>query len=161
MEKEFKNTFEYLDNVGIMVTDKIMDMIQRDNKVASGRLLNSIDYDIKGDTRGFELVVEYIDYGKFVLSGRKKGGRLPPVKEIEKWLRIKMVPIGGGRKRGFSNIEKMSWGVAKNIQKKGIKPYNFLKPLDSYIKGRRYKKGFELAMKKDIDIQVSKMTKKI
>jgi len=170
-ENDFPNTYEYLDEEGVFITDIIRDDIQKDRKVASGKLLNSIDYDIIDRNGKLSIIIVYADHGEYVLSGRKPGSRMPPVSAIQRWLKIKHIPIGGGRvrpvggykslmKKNVKTINQLAWAVSKSIAKYGIRPYNFLKDVQPYFESKVFLDGFEEAMAKDIEFQVKKEIKK-
>jgi len=75
-----KETFEALDKFGDTVKTKSKLNLKRKNKKASGRLINSIDYDIKVSKNSFQfdLYAEdywaYVDYGVKGIGGTKADG---------------------------------------------------------------------------------------
>ena len=157
-EQDFPNTYAFLDEEGIFIVESIQIDIQKKGKVASGTLLNSIDYDIKEMKNDLEIVIEYADYGKFVLSGRKAGSRMP--------LRIKRIPISGGKVKpvgGYKTLQKKNVKslkqLSKSIAKRGIKPFNFLEDVPPYLKSPQFKNAYCEAMSKDIAYQMKKELK--
>lgn len=89
------------------------------SKNATNTLTRSIKYKVVGDT----LDITMIGYGRYVQSGRRAGARMPPVNEIEKWVKVRGIrPNKGGTTRG------LSFAIAKSIKEKGIRPFDFAPP---------------------------------
>lgn len=60
--------------------------------IASGKLINSINYDITLSESGeWSVVFEYLDYGRFVDKGRNPG-RFPNAGAIKNWIALKGIP---------------------------------------------------------------------
>lgn len=86
----------------------------RANKVASGKLLNSVAYELKEEAQGILFIIKAEPYIKWVDEGRKPGGKYVPIQPLIQWARIKGLP------------EEAAWGIRKNIWKFGIRPTNIL-----------------------------------
>lgn len=87
-------------------------------KRASGELIRSIKGEVKIENEGYSAVLNVADYYKYVEYGRRKGGKMPPVSAILKWVEVKpVIP----RENGISK-EQLSWAIAKKIQRDGIEP---------------------------------------
>jgi len=110
---------EVLNKYGIDITTDIKQVLERSNVRASGDLINSIDYKILQRDGEYRLVISYLDYGEFVLSGRKPNSKPPPYTPIIRWTKLKGLP------------QSAAYPIAKSIGKKGIKPFNFLFPFFS------------------------------
>jgi hypothetical protein len=83
-------------------------------KVASGSLVNSINYRLQDTANGINLILLADDYLKYVDKGRKPG-TYPPIQAIQKWVAIKGIP------------KQAAWAIRQNIYKFGIKPTNVIK----------------------------------
>lgn len=95
------------------------------NKVASGKLYNSVSAQIKHNSDGDAIVISMEDYGSFVQSGRAPGKKGVPVSAIEKW--IKSRGLKGRDKKGrFITNKSFAFAIRQNIMKFGIKPANFI-----------------------------------
>jgi hypothetical protein len=103
------------------------------NRVASGRLLNSltyklrirynkptIDFTVKGDAGKYADVIEY---------GRKPGAKMPPVSAIEQWIKLKPLKLrnrqGEFIKSTESAIKSAAFAIAKSIGENGIEGINY------------------------------------
>ena len=160
IEDKYKNTFEVLDEFGEQILQEIEELLIKKNKVVSEQLIKSLDYDISDDNEVLGLVIEYIDYGKYVLSGRRKGGKMPPVENIRTWLKQKKIPFEKGKVRNINygnlkmkskkrELNNLAWAVAKSIKKKGVKPFNFLKPYENIVSSTEYKNRIKTALIED------------
>jgi len=92
---------------------KIMVAMLRGNKpypkVASGSLVNSINYRLQDTANGINVILLANDYLKYVDQGRKPG-TYPPIQAIQRWVAIKGLP------------KQAAWAIRTNIFKFGIKP---------------------------------------
>ena len=77
------------------------------NAIATGRLYDSISFEVKFE--GVSSTVEFsmADYGVYVDGGRRPG-KMPPLSKIKEWTRVKGIP------------EKYAFPIARNIGKFGI-----------------------------------------
>jgi len=95
------------------------------NKVASGKLYNSVSAKIKETKNGGAIQISMEDYGSFVQSGRAPGKKGVPIFAIEKW--IKSRGLKGRDKKGrFITNKSFAFAIRHNIMKFGIKPANFI-----------------------------------
>ena len=78
-------------------------------KVATGSLVNSINYKLKDTAQGLQIQLFANDYLEYVDRGRRPG-TYPPIRAIMKWAQIKGLP------------KQAAWAVRQNIFKFGIKP---------------------------------------
>lgn len=97
---------------------KIMVAVLKGNKpypkVASGSLINSINYKLQDTAQGINLILVANDYLKYVDQGRRPG-TYPPIQAIKKWVAIKGIP------------KEAAWAIRTNIYKFGIKPTNVIR----------------------------------
>jgi hypothetical protein len=73
------------------------------------------------DKDKYLLTLSYPFYGKFVDEGRRPG-KMPPVKDIMEWTRLKGIP------------ESAAYPIARKIGEKGTKGINFTEPFYDDIK---------------------------
>jgi hypothetical protein len=131
-----------LENYGIDITSEIKDILEKSNVKASGDLINSINYKIEKDSKGYSLVIEFNDYGDFVLKGRKPNSTPPPIAPIIKWTKLKGLD------------EKLAYPIAKGIGKNGIKPFDFLFPF--FNKLNRFSRELENNVALEIETILTK-----
>jgi hypothetical protein len=82
-------------------------------KVATGRLVKSINYRLQPLATGIQVQLLSEDYLKYVDKGRRPG-TYPPIQAIKRWAAVKGIPQGA------------AWGIRRNIYKYGIKPTNVI-----------------------------------
>lgn len=117
----------------------------RQGKKSSGNLYNTIDGEVEVYKNSFRMYFELGDYGEFVdkgVSGTKKKyktpfkftNKMPPPKEIEKW--VKKKGLKGRNKKGrFITHKSLSFLIARSIKQKGMKPsLYFTKPFNKHFK---------------------------
>jgi hypothetical protein len=107
------------------------------NKVASGKLLNSLSSKLVPGKKGQPgyLEVTYADYFEYVNLGRRPGVKKVPIKSLLEWISIRGIkprqinnPIRAQRgrfaKRGKNWQLGLAFAIQKNILKYGIRPTN-------------------------------------
>lgn len=96
------------------------------NKVASGKLRDSVKVISNNDAQGNSvLLVTMMQYAQWVQSGRLPGKKFVPIGQLEKW--IKERGLKGRDKKGkFITNKSFAFAIAKNINKFGIRPSNFI-----------------------------------
>jgi hypothetical protein len=108
------------------------------NKVASGKLLNSLSVTLVPGSNGepSELQITYQDYFKYVNLGRKTGKKRVPTKDILEWIKIRGIRPRNKKGQFIPKTEKnelrLAYAIQTNIFKYGIRPANIYdKGLDS------------------------------
>ena len=111
-------------------------------KVASGSLINSINYRLQDTANGIQVQLLANDYLKYVDQGRRPG-TYPPIKAIQKWVQIKGIK------------PEAAWAIRQNIYKFGIKPIRVIaKTRFTLETNRKYSQKYEKMI-------VDKLTKDI
>jgi hypothetical protein len=123
---QFRNLKNQLDALGREYVAELTQQLISADKVASGQLINSLDYEVLETVNGLVLKIIADDYLKFVDEGRKPGKR-PPQKAILKWVEQRGIKI---KKQTSSQT---AFVIARSIGKKGIKPTNVLKKTQQAI----------------------------
>lgn len=123
------NTLTF-NNLEKALTDFLNDFVStykslliRDNKKASGDLINSIKaLNIEFNTTKYTGSISLKNYWKYVEYGRKPG-KFPPPKKILNWVKVKKIlpkPI-----KGIKPTEKqLAFLISRKIARDGIKPGN-------------------------------------
>lgn len=101
-----KNIYDTLNDIGAQIVKEMGDIIKSKGAVASGKLLNSLQYDVQFNNGVWQLLIEYVDYGYFVDKGRNPG-RFPPMQSIKKWMSLKGIP------------QEALWPIMVKIKKAG------------------------------------------
>ncbi len=98
--------------------------LARQGAAATSLLVNSVKADALGELAW--QVGPHAQYARYVLEGRKPGGRLPPWRAIADWLRTKR--LGSDR--------ASAWAVARAIQRRGVKGRDYLTPVADRTQNR-------------------------
>jgi hypothetical protein len=116
-----KQLLETLQGIGNFILADMKVLIELNGAMATGRLLKEIRVNAIKDKDKYLLTLSYPFYGKFVDEGRRPG-KMPPVKDIREWTRLKGIP------------ESAAYPIAKKIGEKGTKGINFTEPFYDDIK---------------------------
>ena len=101
------------------------------DKYASGNLYNSLTATVMPGDNGFELVITYADYFKYVNEGRRPLVKRVPLTALLNWIKIRGIKGRNKKGRFISNLN-MAFAIRENIFKYGIRPADIYdKGLDS------------------------------
>lgn len=113
----WEKTRAVLSELGIDIITKYKEGLTRIGAVASGRLRDSTDWEIRETPNGLALYFITLDYWIFVEAGRAPG-KQPPISAILPWLIT----------RGINN-KASAFAIARTIGKRGIKARPVLGPI--------------------------------
>lgn len=102
----------------IVVKESVAELLRQDKR-ASGELIQSIRTVIEDIFNGVRMTERHIFYGDFVESGRKRGGKKVPIQALEQWIKTKN--FGSG-----INRTSLAFAIQTNIHKFGIEPSKWL-----------------------------------
>jgi hypothetical protein len=94
--------------------------------VASGRLINSLNYEVIELLNGIYLNMKYEKYLINVDQGRRPGAKPPGSSKILPWIKQKGIK-GRGKGGRFISNQSLAYLISRSIGKKGIKPTNVIK----------------------------------
>lgn len=142
-----KKELEYFANE---VINRSRNALTQKKKNTSKDLYNSLSYDLKVSSKGsFSLSFEMEEYGKFIdkgVKGRDSStkapnspyrfkNKMPPTKDLDKWVVRKGIKGVRNKKGQFIKRESIKFAIAKSIQKHGIETSNFFsKPFENAFK---------------------------
>jgi hypothetical protein len=95
------------------------------DKVASGRLRNSVQVNIVPSQDRPIIQILLDNYWQWVQSGRLPGKKGVPLDAIEQWIRSRGL-TGRDKKGRFIKRRSFAFAIQTNIKKFGIRPANFL-----------------------------------
>ena len=145
---------EYKNAVAVHYKDRLV----ADDKKATGQLINSISTEIKVGSDTFEVVLNVVDYFKYVEEGRKPG-KFPPVDKILSWIRVKPViprPIHGK----LPTQQQLAFLIGRKIATEGIEAGHQLRDTVQAINAEFIPK-LEAALQEDFDAYAIKVYDKI
>lgn len=92
------------------------------DKVATGKLLDSISYDVEIDSNGEpQMSLYYIDYFKYVNEGRRPNRKKVPISSILDWIKVRGLQ-GRNKKGRFIPRLSFAFAIQQSIFKYGIRP---------------------------------------
>jgi hypothetical protein len=95
------------------------------NKVASGKLRNSVSVDVRKNTQDSSiLLVMMADYAQYVQDGRLSNPKGVPIQSLMEWIRARKLK-GRNKKGKFITDKSFAFAIQTNIKKYGIKSSNF------------------------------------
>lgn len=156
MASKYPITLAYVKRYGDQVEQEIEKRLYNYGKYATGKLYDSIRYEIKETKSKISIAFFMLEYGKFVDKGTKpskyadskgKGtGKSPFIESLMKWCVIKGIP------------KEAAFPIRRNIWKYGIAPTNFFtipttRRVASFAKGvgETMAKDYEKMIKKEYD----------
>lgn len=96
------------------------------DKVATGNLVRSLDYDLIEALNTIVVNIKAENYLTYVDGGRRRGKKAPPQEAILKWVNVKPLPRWRDKKGRFISKKSQAFLIARSISKKGIKPTNVI-----------------------------------
>ena len=121
---KFENLQRVLGEFAVELRNRYQDNLIRDGKIATGNLLNSVDYQVQYDDRAIWVELHLEDYYKWVENGRAPG-KFPPPDKIMEWIRIKpVIPDDRGGK--LPTEQQLAFLIGRKIAEEGIEPGNQL-----------------------------------
>lgn len=117
---KWQNLQRVLGEFAVELRNRYQDNLIRDNKIATGNLLNSIDYKVQYDDRAIWVELHLEDYYKWVENGRGPG-KFPPPDKILEWIRIKPI-IPDDRGGRLPTEQQLTYLIGKKIAEQGIEP---------------------------------------
>lgn len=159
---EFNKTKQLLNSIGNQIKEKYKFELKNNSKkygngrnsYASGKLYNSIDYDLTIDeNNNFSIYFVADDYWIDVEQGRKPNQKLPKISiaAIKKWM----------INRSIKGDNKVAFLILRSIEKKGILPKPYLKDIKKEIKNVDITKQIEQAVYDDYKLYLKNKVKEI
>lgn len=150
-------------DVGQFIINELAKELIKQDHSATGKLIASLDYRVVNSTVGQTLLVEMLDYGKYVNTGRKRGARKVPVKALVEWVKQKGIETNNKKALGIA------FAIQKTIEKEGIPTVNSRKRGkriefvdDTLIRiGDEINRRITEAATKSIDVQIGNLVKRI
>jgi len=100
----------------------VKDSLTKNNRIATGKLLNSIHTEISQNNDTYSVTLNFEDYFKYVSEGRK-AGKMPPVDSILEWIKVKHIlprPMDGK----LPTEKGLAYLIARKIGREGYEGSN-------------------------------------
>ena len=155
---DFPNLAKVLEDFAIEVRNEYQDELIRGNKIASGELLNTAEYEVTANGTHIIVALELQDYWKYVEEG-VRGDRNPasPYANpgwkaypfIREWIQIKPViprPMANGK---LPSLNTLSYLITRGIVQHGTQPTHALNKAAVTI-WQRFDAAIEQALTDDL-----------
>lgn len=107
-----------MEEIAIAIRNEYQDNLIRNDRIASGDLLNNIEYEvIRGDFT-YTIYVKMKDYWYYVENGRK-AGKWPPIDNILNWIKIKPVLPRPNAEGKLPTPQQLAFLIARKIGEEG------------------------------------------
>jgi len=135
-----------MEQYGEALVLEIVNQLKDADKIATGKLAKSVDYELIETLDKISVGIKALDYFENVDSGRRKGAKPPPTGAIVKWMKTRGIK-GRNRKTGrFQTQQQTAFAIARGISKNGIKPTYVVKKSLKKLKGLQAKLLTEAAV---------------
>lgn len=151
---------EVLERYAIALRNEYQDNLIRNDRVASGKLLNTVEYKVTDKNGTYTVSLKLQDYWKWVESGRPPttgGGNGDLRRAILEWIKVKPVlprPINGK----LPTPEQLAYLISRKIHLEGYKGTNDLRKATDSVWDRFVYEIYE-AIDKDWDTALIKIFK--
>lgn len=159
IEPGFNTLISTLQEYASALAQDYKDRLIADDKVASHQLINSISTEIKVGSDSFLVVLNVVDYFKWVENGRKPGGKFPPIDKILSWIKVKPViprPMNGK----LPTEQQLAFLIGRKIATEGIAPGNQLKETTEDL-NNKYVPRLQKALEQDFETYAIQVFNKI
>ena len=107
-----------MEEMAIAIRNEYQDNLIRNDRIASGDLLNNIEYEITRGDFTYTIYVKMRDYWYYVENGRKAGKR-PPIQNILDWIKIKPVLPRPNAEGKLPTPQQLAFLIARKIGEEG------------------------------------------
>ena len=146
----YSNLRFQLERLGEEYIAELIKRLTQLDKIASGNLINSLDWEVIETTNKVILEIIGPDYLKWVDEGGRPG-KMPPYDPIDRWVGQKGIQPRQGMTRN-----SLVWAIRKKIATEGIQPTNVLQKTEDSL-FNRIQLLITLGLDKDIDVYISRI----
>lgn len=107
-----------MEEMAIAIRNEYQDNLIRNDRIASGDLLNNIEYEVTRGDFTYTIYVKMKDYWYYVENGRK-AGKMPPIDNILNWIRVKPVLPRPNAKGKLPTPQQLAFLIARKIGEEG------------------------------------------
>ena len=107
-----------MEEMAIAIRNEYQDNLTRNARIASGDLLNNIEYEVTRGDFTYTIYVKMKDYWYFVENGRK-AGKWPPIDNILNWIKIKPVLPRPNAEGKLPTPQQLAFLIARKIGEEG------------------------------------------
>lgn len=153
---KFPKLANVLYEFAVEVRNLYQDNLILNNRIASGNLLNNIEFNVKTSDSTYSVIFSMEDYWWYVENGRK-AGKWPPMDKILEWIKIKpILPRPSNEK--LPTPKQLAFLIARKIGEEGTQGTGDLSySIETVFE--RYRQRIYEALYSDIDEAIIKIYK--
>lgn len=121
-DNDFPNLTAALEQYAAEFRNLYQDKLITADRIATGELLNFVNYRVTRDGTVYEVILSLAKYWKYIEAGREKGAAPPPYKAILDWIIAKPVLPRPSDKGKVPTPEKLADKIRWGIHHHGIPP---------------------------------------
>lgn len=144
---KFDNLQRALAEFGNALSERYKEKLTEDDRIASGRLISSVNSKVVVDNNEFVVELSLEDWWKYIEYGTKP--HFPPVSKILEWVTVKRIlptPMANGK---LPTEQQLAWMIAKKIERVGTEGTpNLTNSIDEMVS--TYEIKIEEALDKDV-----------
>lgn len=148
------NVLRVLEDYAAEVRALYRDRLARNNRVASGALLNSVECRVEVDGRAYEVKMTLQDYWKYVEYDTRP--HWPPVAAIQRWIEIKPVIPRPDAKGRIPTPRQLAYLISRKIARVGTEGSHDLRDTTQDVNAR-YRARLQEALAQDVSGLVIRM----
>lgn len=152
---------EVLERYAVELRNEYQDNLIRSDRVASGDLLNTVEYEVKDKNGTYTVSLRLQDYWKWVESGRpptERGGNGDLRTAILEWIKIKPVLPHTDKNGKLPTPQQLAYLISRKIHKEGYEGTQDLRKATESVWDRFVYEIYE-AIDKDWDSALIKIFK--
>lgn len=107
-----------MEEMAIAIRNEYQDNLIRNDRIASGDLLNNIEYEVTRGDFTYTIYVKMKDYWYYVENGRK-AGKWPPIDNILRWITVKPVLPRPNAEGKLPTPQQLAFLIARKIGEEG------------------------------------------
>lgn len=154
---KFNHLEQVLKEYGQAVEDMYRDRLKKDDKVASGELIDKLRFIYHHQGNKWEISLYLKDYWYYVEHGRNPG-KFPPVDKILEWIDIKPILPYPDKNGKLPTPNQLAYLIGRKIATEGIEAGNQLQETLDELNDR-YMLKIEYALTEDLDESVGIITR--
>lgn len=152
---------EVLERYAVALRNEYQDNLIRSDRIASGDLLNTVEYEVKDKNGTYTVSLRLQDYWKWVESGRpptEKGGNGDLRTAILQWIKIKPVLPRPDKNGKLPTPQQLAYLISRKIHNEGYEGSQDLRKATESVWDRFVYEIYE-AIDKDWDSALIKIFK--
>lgn len=113
----FDNLLKALEDYAIAVRNEYQDNLIRSDRIASGELLNNIEFEVLQNGAAFKVNLLLAPYWKYLEEGTKP--HFPPVSALLKWIEVKPVLPRPDKNGKLPTPKQLAFLIGRKISQEG------------------------------------------